>query len=251
MNAEHGALQEKHRIRRFVAVAILLSVYMLAPAWPSSSARNADEQPIPNSAAQVMLTDGRYTRALDALGTLAVKVAESGSDYDRARFASSWGDIKGCDARNRVLARDLDQAVIDKDNCTVLSGVLTTNHFGGEQVFFTRGTSTSGDIHIEHLVSVSDAWRKGARYISQGEREAFYNDPLNLLAVDGPTNIEKGNKDAASWLPATSYRCRYVARQIAVKQKYNLWITPAEKQAIERTLSTCPLQPLPIQAVTS
>ena len=51
-------------------------------------------------------------------------------------------------------------------------------------------------------------------------RRAFANDPLNLLAVDGPLNMQKGDGDAATWLPPNrSYRCAYVARQVAVAEQ--------------------------------
>ncbi|WAH96192.1 GmrSD restriction endonuclease domain-containing protein [Arthrobacter sp. MMS18-M83] len=49
------------------------------------------------------------------------------------------------------------------------------------------------------------------------QRTAFANDPLNLQSVDGPTNLQKGDGDAATWLPPNkSFRCDYVARQISV-----------------------------------
>jgi hypothetical protein len=60
------------------------------------------------------------------------------------------------------------------------------------------------------------------------------------LAVDGPTNGSKSDSNAASWLPPnTSYRCEYVAKQTIVKKKYNLWMIPAEKEAINRVLAGC------------
>jgi len=72
------------------------------------------------------------------------------------------------------------------------------------------------------------------------------NDSLNLLAVDGLTNQRKGDGDAATWLPPNkAYRCPYVARQLAVKAKYRLWVTSAERDALGRILATCSLQPLP------
>src|SRR5689334_24934985 len=78
------------------------------------------------------------------------------------------------------------------------------------------------------------------------KRTAFANDPLNLLAVDGPLNMAKGDGDAATWLPPNkAYRCAYVARQVAVKVSYGLWMTQAEKNAIATVLSTCPNEPLP------
>jgi hypothetical protein len=69
---------------------------------------------------------------------------------------------------------------------------------------------------------------------------------LNLLSVDGPANRQKGDSDAATWLPSnTSVRCHYVALQTAVKQKYGLWMTTGEHDAITRVLASCPDQPLP------
>ena len=76
--------------------------------------------------------------------------------------------------------------------------------------------------------------------------EVFANDPLELLAVDARANRAKGDGDAATWLPPNkSFRCSYVARQVAVKTKYRLWVTQAEKNAIGRVLATCPGQKLP------
>ena len=44
------------------------------------------------------------------------------------------------------------------------------------------------------------------------------NDPLELRAVSGPVNEQKGDADAASWLPPNqAFRCPYVATQVAVK----------------------------------
>jgi hypothetical protein len=47
--------------------------------------------------------------------------------------------------------------------------------------------------------------------------------PLNLLVVNAGANRQKGDGDAATWLPANKpFRCGYIARQIAVKRKYGL-----------------------------
>ncbi len=56
----------------------------------------------------------------------------------------------------------------------------------------------------------------------------------------------KGDGDAATWLPANkAYRCTYVARQVAVKRKYALWVTAAEHDAMIRVLSGCATTALP------
>jgi hypothetical protein len=101
-------------------------------------------------------------------------------------------------------------------------------------------------VQIDHVVAVSDAWQKGAQQLSFSQRYSFYNDPLNLLAVDGPTNQRKSDSDAASWLPPNrKYWCSFVARQIAVKHKYKLWVTSAERDSMSRVLKTCPNQLVP------
>jgi len=97
------------------------------------------------------------------------------------------------------------------------------------------------------VIAVSDAWQKGAQQLSSQQRYNFYNDPLNLLAVDGPTNESKSDSDAASWLPPNkTFRCAYVARQIAVKYKYHLWVTRAEHDAMASVLRTCPAKLVPV-----
>ena len=78
------------------------------------------------------------------------------------------------------------------------------------------------------------------------KREALANDDLELLAVDGAANQQKSDGDAATWLPSNKvFRCQYVARHIAVKLKYELWVTQAEYDAMARVLDACPAQRLP------
>jgi hypothetical protein len=45
--------------------------------------------------------------------------------------------------------------------------------------------------------------------------------------------------------PHKAFRCEYVARQVAVKTTYELWVTQAEHDAIADVLSGCPDEPLP------
>ena len=130
-------------------------------------------------------------------------------------------------------------------NCDVLSGTLS-DPYTGKVINFIRGANTSDLVQIDHVVALSDAWQKGAQNLSFNQRVLLANDGLNLLAVDGQVNQDKSSSDASSWLPPNkAYRCQYVARQIAVKQKYHLWLTVAEKNSIISVLSSCPEQHLP------
>ena len=182
------------------------------------------------------------------LDKLAVKGRAPKTGYARDLFSDGWGDQPGgCDSRNFILKRDLTRVVWRSGGfCIVASGILA-DPYTGKTIRFTRGVKTSLAVQIDHVVAVSDAWQKGAQQASYATRNKFYNDPLNLLAVDGPTNGSKSDSDAASWLPPNkAYRCAYVARQVAVKFKYKLWVTKAEKAAIAGVLAKCPSQKLPV-----
>jgi hypothetical protein len=188
--------------------------------------------------------------ALAALSTLVVKGRAPKTGYDRALFGQAWADVdhNGCDTRNDVLRRDLTPHVVKSGakGCMVLSGTLH-DPYTGKTIAFVRGASTSSTVQIDHVVPLSDAWQKGAQQWPTSRRTAFANDLLNLLAVDGPTNQAKSDGDAATWLPPSKdYRCRYAARQIAVKAKYGVWVTGAERDALRRILATCPSQTLPV-----
>ena len=116
--------------------------------------------------------------------------------------------------------------------------------YSGKSINFV--VSSSPIIDIDHVVALSNAWQTGAFGLSVEVRTALANDPLNLLAVDAKLNRQKGDGDAATWLPPLkSYRCEYVARQIAVKAKYKLWVTSPEKNQMVSILSKCPDQVLP------
>lgn len=183
--------------------------------------------------------------AITILETLPEKGRAPKSGYDRkTQFGTPWIDLgrNGCDTRNDILQRDLTGLTL-QGSCKVLAGSLADPYTGGS-VDFLRGNRTSALVQIDHIVALSDAWQKGGQKITQEQRIALANDPLNLLAVEGAVNSAKGDGDAATWLPPSkSYRCEYVARQISVKAAYELWVTKAEKSAMQRVLAACPDQP--------
>ncbi|MBB2901333.1 hypothetical protein FHR75_002121 [Kineococcus radiotolerans] len=189
-----------------------------------------------------------------ALEALTVKGRAPKTGYSREEFGSGWVDTdrNGCDTRNDVLARDLvDVAFVPgTGDCVVRSGTLH-DPYGGSTIGFERGQGTSGAVQVDHVVALSDAWQKGAQAWDEEKRVEFANDPLELLAVDGPTNAAKGDGDAATWLPPdTAYRCTYVRRQISVKAEYGLWVTRAEKDAMARVLADCD-EPAPTPTATA
>lgn len=188
------------------------------------------------------------------LDGLSVKGRAPMTGYDRAHFGPAWSDDNnqrfghnGCDTRNDILRRDLRHIVIEPDTqgCVVLRGVLH-DPYGGDVIAFVRGVGTSLAVQIDHVVALGDAWQTGAQRWTDTRRQNFANDPLELLAVKGSLNMSKGDGDAATWLPPRrAFWCEYVARQIAVKAKWGLWVKPAEKAAMSRVLQRCPGQLLP------
>ncbi|WP_258725257.1 GmrSD restriction endonuclease domain-containing protein [Cellulomonas sp. NS3] len=187
--------------------------------------------------------------ALATAALLEVKGRAPRTGYDRDLFGSGWVDVdrNGCDTRNDVLARDLEPQTSKPGtrDCVVLTGTLA-DPYSGRTIEFVRGNATSTAVQVDHVVALSDAWQKGAQQWDEATRTRFANDPMNLLAVDGPLNAQKGDGDTATWLPPNKpFRCAYVARQVGVKYTYGLWVTEAERAAMVSVLSACPDQPLP------
>ena len=183
--------------------------------------------------------------AISVLNKLAVKGRAAKTGYTREQFPH-WSDLNrnGCDTRNEILERDLTTVIfkVGTKDCKVITGSLL-DPYSGKVISFS---STKSTVDIDHVVALSNAWQTGAAYFDKTKREAIANDPLNLLAVDYSLNRQKGDGDAATWLPPLkSYRCDYVARQVAVKAKYALWVTAPEKDAIVKILEKCVGQRIP------
>jgi hypothetical protein len=202
---------------------------------------------IPNPAAGVEQEPGLATAVLE---TLAVKGRAPKTGYTRAQFGPAWADVdrNGCDTRNDILKRDLTSITYRAKtrNCVVETGTLV-DRYSGETINFVKGNISSMEVQIDHVVALSNAWQTGAFKLTADQRKALSNDPLNLFAVKGRLNSQKGDGDAATWLPPLkSFRCSYVAQQIAVKAKYSLWVTAPEKAAMDSILAKCPTQKVPV-----
>ena len=228
----------RYRVRRIVGLLAVLVMILVLVATNESMWQPVYEQP--------QATTEPLGSAADTLQTLAVKGHAPKTGYARTQFGNGWAIIGGCDTRNIILHRDLKNPTVG-EGCKVLSGTLD-DPYTGKMIEFKRGASTSDAVQIDHVVALSNAWQTGAQQLSSAQRQELANDPLELLAVDGPANQAKGDGDAATWLPPNkAFRCQYIARQIAVKAKYSLWVTVAEHDAMQRVLVLCPGQPLPVE----
>ncbi|MFG2210561.1 HNH endonuclease family protein [Streptomyces sp. NPDC048638] len=232
--------------RRTALAALVLAVTLTGcSALAEKTGGDSAKAPAPGAAAA-----GTAQRAL---AQLTVKGPAPMTGYDReAKFGPAWSDAttapgadNSCDTRNDILRRDLTHITYKgTSRCVVATGTLA-DPYTGTSIHFVRGPQ-SAQVQIDHAVALAAAWRTGAAQLSQEQREALGNDPVNLMAASGPANSAKSDRDAASWLPSNkTFRCTYVARQIAVKAKYRLWVTAPEKAAMTRVLTGCPDQALP------
>ena len=181
--------------------------------------------------------------AEEILDSLAVKGRAPKTGYTRAQFGATWADVNrnGCDTRNDILKRDLTNLIFRSGTreCVIDSGTLV-DPYSGTTINFVKGVKSSMEVQIDHVVALSNAWQTGAFKLTLAKRTEFANDPENLLAVQGRLNSQKGDGDAATWLPPLkSYRCTYVSKQIATKAKYGLWVTAPEKTAMKNILAKC------------
>jgi hypothetical protein len=217
-----------------LAIAVVIWLHFHdAPAPPSQPATVAPGGP-------------GYEDARAKLGRLPVKGWDRHTDFARYRFGETWSDDvnvefghNGCNTRDDILRRDLADLLVRPGTCYAQSGVLH-DPYTGEAIAFTRGPVTSEAVQIDHLVSLADAWYKGARDWDDQRRRDFANDPRNLLAVGAKVNFDKAFRDATAWLPPNvAFHCEFITRQIDVKTEYGLWVSANEKRAMADVLANC------------
>jgi hypothetical protein len=248
----------RRRSRQAWAVLIVLAVGLVSGAcWFFTAGQFAVAEPSVTGPSEAPVLDTAWMKAVpsvrpvpagsaaEALEALAVKGRAADDSYERTAFGQAWLDVdrNGCDTRNDILRRDLAGVQFTEGSRCRVAGGEFHEPYTGAVVTFTRGAESSKAVQIDHVVALGDAWQKGAQQLTPQQRQSLANDPLNLVAADGPANQEKSASDAASWLPKNkTFRCHYVARQISVKAAYGLWVTQPEKDAMKRVLDSCPQQ---------
>lgn len=214
-------------------LVLLFSLWAVAIA-PTASAFSPLQQPRAGKVAQ------QVAAAKVMLKKLSIR-SMSNVSYDRTGdFGSAWVDVdgNGCDTRNDILERDLTGETF-KDSCLIATGVLK-DPYTGKVINFVRGVGTSTKVQIDHVIPLHLAWQYGATKWSLGKRVTFANDPINLIATDGPTNGRKSDSGPDQWLPPnTSYRCTYVIRFIRVAFLYQVGVTSVMKKVMLSTLNSC------------
>ena len=236
------------KLRRFLVTILALA---LTAVWLIINPKSYERIFIPDQPSQEQSTQEAPLNsttpssktALATLDQLPIKGRAPKTSYSRSHFYKSWPDVDGCSLRHRILKREFgDSAKLD-EKCHVIAGEFV-EPYTGKFMKFSSKTQIARAIQIDHVVALSDTWQKGAQNLTPERRFQLATDPLNLIAADGPANMQKGDGDAATWLPKNKkFRCQYVARQISVKFKYQLWVTRAEHDAMVRILQICPKEP--------
>ncbi|MBB0232040.1 HNH endonuclease family protein [Streptomyces calidiresistens] len=161
-------------------------------------------------------------------------VAEPGSmaGYSREAFPH-WITVNGCTTRQIVLERDGTDVVTD-DRCQPTSGEWFSPF---DNVTLTE----AGDVDIDHMVPLANAWRSGADSWTDEQRREFANDLENpqLIAVSASSNRSKGDQAPGDWEPVEEYWCEYGLAWTATKHAWDLTITADEQAMLTEMLDTC------------
>lgn len=210
------------------------------PSRAERAAPTATAAPTPTPAPSSALTDLEMT----ALALPTIDEVADVPQYRRADFGDGWVDVdrNGCSTRQDILRRDLEEVTLAHDGCTVLAGTLEVDPYSGATITFShdRIGGDSQAVQIDHIVSLSAAHRGGAWTWSLQERVAFANDPVTLLAVDGPTNSAKSDRGPADWMPEDpGFWCDYAADYTAIVSSYGLAVSAADKRMLIDVLAAC------------
>ena len=204
------------------------------PQTPTSTPKGETPQHPSSSTPQTPTASSKAQELTQKLSTLQVKGRAPMTGYSRDAFMSTSDWNK---ARQATLNRDLTNINYNSRG-DVKTGTLVKDPYTGKTINYVRGGDYENGIDIDHVVSLGNAYASGIQYKDAGTRLALATDPLNLQSTDPSSNRQKGDGDAATWLPPNKeYRCEYVGRQIKVKVKYTLSVTSAEKAAMTNVIS--------------
>lgn len=232
--------------KSYPVVALLILAWLFS-SCDSSGNPEPSQPPVSNPATQVKPSDSptpqtspsdQVTQALAVAEALPVRGRAPDTDYSREAFGSAWKDVdrNGCDTRNDILQRDFATVILKSGtgNCKVIGGTWI-DPYSNESYTFAEAPSGA---QIDHVVSLKNAWQMGADQWTDQMRVEFANDPLNLRVTIASLNQQKSDSNAASWLPPFKPgRCAFIATQVAVKAKWLLYVTEAEKEVFIAILS--------------
>jgi len=195
------------------------------------SATNFNSQSVEVSQSKLVSADAR-----SILSSIKVE-NEYQTGYKRKLFIH-WADLdgNGCDTREEVLMRDsVSKPQVDSYRCYVVAGDWVSPYDGAK-------LGDRGDVDIDHVVALKEAWDSGAWAWSESQRKAYANDMTDrrtLIAVTDRVNVSKSDKDPSNWMPPLrSYWCTYLADWISVKARWGLSMDQSEFGRINNLLAS-------------
>lgn len=211
-------------------VAVLAGPALAAPAAPVAVAATAADGGVSTTSRPQRAVTKRLRAAVRALPV----AREVRRGYDRDRFAD-WFDADGdcLDTRDEVLKQESRRRT--NRGCDIEHGRWFSYYDG-------LTWTDAGDLDIDHMVPLAEAWDSGARRWNAGTRNRFANDlgdSRSLIAVTNSVNRSKGDRDPAEWLPPRG-RCRYVTQYTAVKLRWSLRVDTSESRELRSLARGCP-----------
>ena len=174
--------------------------------------------------------------ALAVLKTIPV-ANEVGAGYSRS-FFNHWIDADGdsCNTREEVLiAESLTNAQVDGYGCKVIEGDWYSPYDNTMHQY-------PGELDIDHMVPLKEAWDSGAHAWSSAKRQSYANDlsdARSLIAVTNSVNRSKGDKDPSNWIPGNpAFLCTYLSNWVAIKKHWGLSMDQSEWGRIKNLLTS-------------
>lgn len=236
-----------HAWWRRVATTTALLATAVVPAVPATATAAAAPQSPSPSAAVIHPADTAFPTsprelpepppagvARAELAVLNVDTPHSMEGYSRAKFPHWIKQYGECDTREVVLSRDGTDVQQD-DKCRAISGTWFSAY--DSKVFHA-----SGQLDIDHIVPLANAWRSGADEWTTPKRRTFANDLVHsqLIAVSASSNRQKGDQSPDQWAPPRhAYWCVYARAWTDIKHLYELNVTEPERDQLNEMLDTC------------
>ncbi|ARM86339.1 HNH endonuclease family protein [Marinobacter salarius] len=171
-----------------------------------------------------------------SLKSMEVQSAANDGDYERDEFGHGWDEDSDPDCYDTraelLISRSKEPVTFRTSNeCIVDTGRWIG--FFSNQVF-----TSAGDMDLDHVVPLAAAWEMGADDWSDGRREQFANDPINLHFTSASLNRSKGARTPAEWMPPAN-QCRYNEVWLLVISKYGFEPDKSTMDALVRYSGQC------------
>ena len=184
-----------------------------------------------------------YKSIDDAIKVLKV-APESRTGYVRAKFKHWVGVGNGCDSRKAVIISEATVQPKVESGCKIIGGEWNS-------IYDSVKVTDAGKLDVDHMVPLAEAWDSGASAWDDKKRELYANDQtdkIHLIAVTGPSNRSKSDRDPSEWMPSNkAYHCQYITNWVSIKIRWSLSVDEKELLAIKSI--KCPKRKITIPSL--